>query len=483
MKIQNLKIDFFCIVVFSFMLRMILVVQNPDVYAFDAYIYLLGLSPEYPLFTGFVKLLITAGFSVFAIRIVTAAFASFACFAFYLFALRVLKDKTLAGCATLLMSIYPSFLTFSIVPYTESLFFLMLFSGLWFFEKESETENSRYIGTAIFLGLACLTRYEAWFIPPLIFAKIIIRRKSESVLKKIRLCLSIFWGPLIWLLYKYIFLPERMAHQSGGIQKILKNIFPLLNGLLDSAVTKLIPDLLARDLLFPLIVFFAGLMLSLTGCISAVIRDRNRHLLYILFIIPATAIQLLPIILNYQNFSGKIIGLHRHGMVPLVFLLLYLMYSLDLLIGKLPLPALNQKKYQRVVLIAMLTIFAAASFKTTNYLLSDFRKLYRNSYIEPYWIGKPGDAGAGVIASTSDKTLMAHLFGKSFRLYQPPDFADMSPESIRNFIAQHQIKYVILDRKSFPAFERFIQKAPSSGFRRLASVGGWMFVYVREGEL
>jgi hypothetical protein len=138
---------------------------------------------------------------------------------------------------------------------------------------------------------------------------------------------------------------------------------------------------------------------------------------------------------------------------------------------------LNQKKYQRVVLIAMLTIFAAASFKTTNYLLSDFRKLYRNSYIEPYWIGKPNDAGAGVIASTSDKTLMAHLFGKSFRLYQPPNFADMSPESIQNFIAEHHIKYVILDRKSFPAFERFIKKTPANGFRRLASVGGWMFVY------
>ncbi len=204
------------------MLRMILILQNPDVYAFDAYIYLLGLSPEYPLFTGFVKIMITAGFSVFAIRIVTAAFASFACFAFYLFALRILfylfalrilKDKSLAGCAALLMSIYPSFLTFSIVPYTESLFFLMLFLGLWFFEKESDTENSPYLWTGIFLGLACLTRYEGWFILPLIFVKIMICRKPESVLNNMRLCLSMFWGPLIWLSYKYIFLPERMAHQ------------------------------------------------------------------------------------------------------------------------------------------------------------------------------------------------------------------------------------------------------------------------------
>jgi len=485
--------DLFCLFTFSFALRVVLIFRNPDLYAFDAYIYLLGLSSEYPLFTGLVKLMIWSDFSVFAIRIVTAGFASFACIAFYLFARCLFSDAIISRSAAVLMSIYPSFLTFSVTPYTESLFFLVFFYGLWFFEKENDTLY--YPGTGIFLGLACLVRYEAWFILPLIFVKIIVHQKKRnqdaqriSLFRLLGICLSLFWGPMLVLLYKYVLLPERIARQSGGIQEIVTNLFPLLNSLLHSAWSKLLPDILARGLLFPLIVFFLGLIIASAGCISSAIQDKNKHLPYMFFIILAMGIQLLPVILNYQHF-GRIIGLRRHGMVPLVFLLLYLPYGIDLLIKKFVMInqffskktgfcILNKKKWQTVAFIILLSVFAGASFKATDFLLSDFRKLYRNSYIQPYWIGKPGDAGAGIIASTSDKTIIAHLLGKPLKVYQPPNFAGMPPEKIQEFIEQKRIRYVILDRDSFPAFDRFLKKRTRIEFRQLARVSNWLFVYV-----
>ena len=133
---ERLWLDLFLIFALSFLLRIALIIKSPSLYAFDAYIFLLGLSSQYPMFTGLIKVLIASGFSVFMIRAAVAVLASCGCVAFYLFSRGLFNDKTIAGIAAFLMSIYPSFLIFSLVPYTESLFFVLFFTGLTFFTRK-----------------------------------------------------------------------------------------------------------------------------------------------------------------------------------------------------------------------------------------------------------------------------------------------------------------------------------------------------------
>ncbi len=484
-KSQILK-DFLWIFSLSFILRIFLVIKSPAVYEFDSYIYLLGLSSQYPLFTGFIKFLITCGFSVFMIRTAIVVSACFGCYVFYLFTLRLVGNKSLAGASALLMSIYPPFLVFSLVPYTEPLFILIFFIGLWFFIKENKAENSNYSKTGFFMGLACLTRFEAVLILPLILGTIIWQNPKnylcrKSVLTLLKICLALFWGPVLLVIINYITAPEVTVTQSEETLNIIRELFPILNQMIHKGLPKLLAEIKVRGLIFPLVVFVSGCILAVVGCLTAVLKDRKKHLLFAVFIILAAIIQLMPLISNYRYYPGRIIGLRRHGMIPALFLLIYLPVCLDLLIKKLPLQIFKKEKYQTLALLILLTIPAAASVETAEFLITDYQKLYRSSYIRPHWIGKPGDAETGILTSVSDKILMIHLQGTGLKLHPYRQYAELvsrgPSQKMEEFIKQNQVKYFLIERDFLSGFNRFMKKSTQVKFRKLAVVGGWLHVY------
>ncbi len=470
-----------CIFLFSFILRFILIIKSPYLYSFDAYIFLMGLSSQYPLFTGLIKILISCGFSVFMIRVVIAVIASLSCIAFYFFSLRLFRNIAIAGVATLLMSIYPSFLVFSIVPYTESLFLLCFFSGLYFFLKEYEIKSSIYLKTGIFLGLACLTRYEGFLILPLIFTAIIIKIRPAPCTLHLaplfKIAVSLFWSPVALIFYNYLITPELAASQSEETQNIFKELFPLLENMINAGLPNLLNELKFRDLRFPFFTLLVGFAIALIGCITAMFRDKKMHLIFICFILLSTAIQLLPIASNYRDYPGRIIGLRRHGMIPVLFLIIYLSYIFNFLTNILS-ERIKFKGNYLLILLILLIVPVTASYKGSAFLINDFQKLYRNSYIEPLWIGKPDDSGKSVIAAISNRILMLRLQGTGLKLHSRSQFENMQIKKVEEFIQQNQVKYVLIERDLKSAFDNlFMTKHKSSGFHQIAEVGGWLLVY------
>ena len=165
--------------------------------------------------------------------------------AFYLFSATLL-DRSTARLATLFFIFNPFLLVHSIVPYQEILMLLFLCLGLYCMlpstsippwtsgdfrgvqeieghpnlpltpslSKEGERRFQPSIGWAsLFLGLACLTRYEAWVITAVTglyyFVTRLNGRSPFSYLRLLVKTLTLFgWAPLLWIVLHHGVSPQ-----------------------------------------------------------------------------------------------------------------------------------------------------------------------------------------------------------------------------------------------------------------------------------
>ena len=136
--------------------------------------------------------------SVMAVRVIIIAMASTAAMMFYDFVRRLAGER--AGfIAGLLFTFSPLYVYLSLVPYQEVIFLGLLVGALAFL---FDTGWQRGAGFLLY-GLACLTRYEAWFLLPVVLV-MEIRRTGRTVtlarLKQLFLfVLGICWGPFLWI--------------------------------------------------------------------------------------------------------------------------------------------------------------------------------------------------------------------------------------------------------------------------------------------
>ena len=94
----------------------------------------------------------------------------------------------------------PFVLAYSIVPYQEILMLGGLFFGFYFFFKDN------WLAASLFLGLACLTRYEAWAACPVFVLAFAVKRgtRARDFLKgSFLFC----WAPLGWLIWSVVIGP------------------------------------------------------------------------------------------------------------------------------------------------------------------------------------------------------------------------------------------------------------------------------------
>jgi len=170
------------------------------------------------------------------IRYLMSLVGALAGVAFYLFSATLL-DRTTARLANLFFIFNPFLLVHSIVPYQEILMLLFLCLGLHCLlrstsvppctrgdlrgveeidtrtnhslttlSKEGERRLQPSIGWAsLFLGLACLTRYEAWVIAAtagLYYARTELSgRSSRNYLRLLVKTIALFgWAPILWIL-------------------------------------------------------------------------------------------------------------------------------------------------------------------------------------------------------------------------------------------------------------------------------------------
>ena len=142
----------------------------------------------------------------FLVRLVFAVVTACGGWGFYLF-LRLVTNRFLALTGGLVFSSNALFLFLSLMPYQDVLFLGLLFGSLALLFGEQGLRSR--VGSLLF-GLACLTRYESWFILPVLFylklrASPALRHWSSTPLLLGRTALFLGWAPLLWLVLNRVY--------------------------------------------------------------------------------------------------------------------------------------------------------------------------------------------------------------------------------------------------------------------------------------
>ncbi len=217
---QRHRNDLLFIFALAFVFRVALLLLFPAPYGNDAAgrLYFrdtLWIGHWLPLTQGLVNAAFAMTHSVFSVRLLFALLTglSATAFAFYLQAFASRRAALIGG---ILFALNAQLVFLSLMPYQEVLFLGLLFGSLGFFVRaEMAVNNYRdFIPGAILFGLACLTRYEAWFILPALWAAQAWRaaRAREKVFFKIAAAtMALAWAPMLWLIVNWQIYGNPMA--------------------------------------------------------------------------------------------------------------------------------------------------------------------------------------------------------------------------------------------------------------------------------
>lgn len=139
--------------------------------------------------------------------------------AFYALACSLL-GRTAGFQTALLFVSSPFIVAFSIVPYQEILMLAGLFAAFYFaFEQH-------WLWAGFCLGLACLTRYEAWLACPVIASAFLIE-KGIRPLELARVVVLFGWAPLTWMAYHGGVTPEGTyaAEASFSLERFFRYVY------------------------------------------------------------------------------------------------------------------------------------------------------------------------------------------------------------------------------------------------------------------
>lgn len=151
------------------------------------------LSYQLPLLQALIHGLSTLTNDPLAVRYFMALAGAAAGLAFYALACSLL-GRTAGFQTALLFASSPFVIAFSIVPYQEILMLAGLFAAFYFaFER-------KWIAAGVCLGLACLTRYEAWLACPVLTVFFLIE-KGFRPLEIAKAALLFGWTPLAWMAF------------------------------------------------------------------------------------------------------------------------------------------------------------------------------------------------------------------------------------------------------------------------------------------
>ncbi len=192
--------------------RVILIAAYPGLYGNDPIARMfhsdqLVLAYQLPLLQALLGLAYRALDHPLSARLVSAATGAFAAAAFYYFTRALLGEsgKKVARVGAVLFLVNPLFLVYSLVPYQEA-----LMMGLLFLAGASFLARRRF-SMSVALGLACLTRYEAWVVAVFLAAVELHRNLASrtgsgegtgfrGVLKElVRTALLFGWAPIAWV--------------------------------------------------------------------------------------------------------------------------------------------------------------------------------------------------------------------------------------------------------------------------------------------
>jgi hypothetical protein len=158
------------------------------------------LSYQLPLLQSFVWAVTRFSPGVLAVRLMMAAIGVLAAVAFYYLAADLAGPRA-ALLGALLLASNPYITPVSIVPYQEILLLATLFATFHFFFRR------RWVTAALFLTLACLTRFEAWLACPVLAASWFV--EGPRTFRRAAMAIALFGAaPMLWILARGGLSPE-----------------------------------------------------------------------------------------------------------------------------------------------------------------------------------------------------------------------------------------------------------------------------------
>jgi len=422
-----------------------------------------------PVTQALVYLPFAATHNVFIVRLVFAIAGSLAAvaFAFYLqtFASR---RAALIGGALFAINAHAVFL--SLMPYQEIVFLGLLFGSLAFFlraKNASYAQRNFIIGSALY-GLACLTRYEGWFILPALFVAgiwpALLARRIPLIAKSITKNLAgLGWGPALWLLINRLqwgsptaFLFHRADHAFYAWSP--HNEFVR------------IVDYIGNMLYW---LFRFGSPLILFAALGVLIFWKKRKALFHM-LWPALLLLLLVSIFLVFVAGKEFATANRFAMIPLGILIIFTALGIDdfldrvsnsshRLLQKVMQPV--AKKIIAVSLLVFLLFYGAMPVMQANQLAA---------HREPYEIAKflktnlGGNESALIVAASHEGEVpmpYQRIFGQlefdKTSLLCSFFVAPHEIENIESFVAARQLRYVVVcdDQSNNAVFTRLAAAA------------------------
>jgi hypothetical protein len=158
------------------------------------------LSYQLPLLQCFIWLVSRFATGVLPVRLMMAAIAALAAAAFYYLAADFAGPRA-ALLGALLFATNPFITPVSIVPYQEILLLGTLFAAFHFFFQR------RWIASAVFLAMACLTRFEAWLACPVLAIASLL--DGPRTLRRGVVAVGLFGAaPIAWILARHGLAPQ-----------------------------------------------------------------------------------------------------------------------------------------------------------------------------------------------------------------------------------------------------------------------------------
>jgi len=345
--------------------------------------------------------------------------------------------------AAVLLSLNSIFLMWSIVPYQEPLFLFFLFLGLYFWERGINKTDIYF--ASLLLGFACLTRYEGWFILPLLFVRSGFKeeefRSWKLLSKKMgRSILYLGWAPLLWTIYKMV------STISAG-----KLIYfrPLSQKVTFAYALESIPKLGILLLTYETAAIF---YLSLLG-ILFVIFSKHRKINSYLFIF----IFLNLGVLIFRSASNNYTFTNRMLVIPVAFLLIYAAFGLNNLLSLLfRIVSLNNKEVKRTTFLRTTASFLPLVFLCYLPLMtgaglvkySNDAYYFKEPYLAAKWIDEHLEFNDRIIvlANRPYGYYPIAVYSKLRRenIYSYDRLKDMKEPEIWNFIKDKRVKCIVV---------------------------------------
>jgi 4-amino-4-deoxy-L-arabinose transferase-like glycosyltransferase len=354
--------------------------------------------------------------SYVSVRVFSTVCGTLSLFVIYKLAFAVFEEYKLALMASSIMALNPLIFIYDTTGMTESFFTLLLLSATYFFVID------RTLFFSLLLGLACLVRYEAWFITPIFYVFTLFQKRQKLFIGLVAALIP-FFSIFVWLNANRVFYGDAFSffHSLNKYVAFRRQDFPIISSFVSheaqylGLVTTLAP-------LWYIIVYFIFLTpqvfsAAFGGMMKSGKKNKNTTAL---MAIASSYIILLTLL----TVGGTSEGWIRHSIPAMPFLIVYAShYVRDV--------RWEPKSFVAFTLVSSLIILSIISVGNQNAMQPTIET--------SNWLRENADEG-NILCVNDPIIILSHLPRERFIYFYGKN---VTQHSFQNFLASNNIKYVV----------------------------------------